>query len=177
MAAGVTPIYGVYASFTIVEVFRGKPFQLVTSPLRAFSGITAFLLITGIGVPLVVQPSVGASQLELLEFGKGIAKINAQIFNHFDSGGWLELGIYLDNPVSQAKPIIDGRTLVMGKERLVDYFAVVSKKMPLDAFISKYSASYVIAKKNTRLGNVIFERPELFKEQYQSENLQLLQVK
>jgi hypothetical protein len=48
------------------------------------------------------------------------------ILNHFNSGGWIELGLYLAASSSSSgyvsyKPWLDGRTLVMGERRLMEF--------------------------------------------------------
>jgi len=67
---------------------------------------------------------VDAKYQELIKITRDLTAQGA-VLNRFNDGGWLSLALYLNRPAGSdealLKPVIDGRTLVQGEEKLRQY--------------------------------------------------------
>ncbi len=159
-----TPIFGTFGVISIATAKNLDPIRIDFSKLVPSYFLSFFF--AGIA-SVFVSPFVGPTQKELLEAGKFLSQFNETFMSQFNSGGWLELGLYLAAPESNAKPLIDGRTLVMGEERLNDYFLVSTHKISFSDYLEKYQIKTIILNRRSPLteeslganfaGNVIFE--------------------
>jgi len=160
-----TPLFGVFGVMVLANTRIGY-FVRTSFQQRMF--VYSLCLSLSVLAALIISPKVGETQRELLKIGAEISKVNQNVFNPFNFGGWLELGVYLANKDSLAKPWIDGRTLVMGEERLSEYFSAYSDLVKFKSFLAQNQLRYLVLKKNSKLSSsVLEEKPPI---EYQTEN-------
>lgn len=102
-----TPLFGVFSLSDRESTPRVFPFPILVSVLGAF-------------LILPFTDTLRESERELVQLGQTLREERV-VGNLFDEGGWLAYALY----GSAAKILIDGRTLVMGKDRLQHYAAVM----------------------------------------------------
>ncbi|MCB0346129.1 MAG: hypothetical protein KDD66_13510 [Bdellovibrionales bacterium] len=130
------PVLGAAAAPLLTRSIFAKIFSLnsqsmesKTSPLLVASAALAFCVVAI--ATLKLDPPLLPEQRDLLD---AAAVLESQphrtdeiyvVINDFNHGGWLELGFWLQRKDhSKASPFraaVDGRTLVMGADRLIEY--------------------------------------------------------
>lgn len=165
------PYFGVIAGFMLAgeilpALLRRRSVNRISETLdRPASGTLLGAAAAGLAFMAactVLFPSekpVFAFQSELLQLGGDVersvqaAEAPVSVLNYFDDGGWIALAFYLARPSgseeSRCKTTIDGRTLVMGEQRLRDFrelitgtgniCAVLDRWQPRIAFVSRVS--------------------------------------
>jgi len=119
--------------------------------LVALHGMLA-TAICALGVLVFVPSPVRDAEADLLDIGEKLSAEHGVIGNTFDDGGWLELGLSLPKSDGSPtmRPVIDGRTLVMGKDRLVKFHQVMKGEFSYCRFIREWGAQYVVTKNALR---------------------------
>ena len=110
---------------------------------------TMLAVLSGVYVVLAAaliswEPAVSESTAELIELAGEIPVRGGKpeiLLQSFNEGGWIILGIALKGKSELVKTVIDGRTLVMGEERLADYRALAADESKLCATLEKWGAS------------------------------------
>lgn len=112
-------------------------------------------------------PPLSARDAELLRLSRRAAAEyctgDTRVFAHFDDGGWLALGFMLAAERSRTplrcRSLIDGRTLVMGERRLLDYREIVTGTMNRCAILERWGAELAIVARSDLLHDMLTETP------------------
>ena len=128
--------------------------QSIASSKRQWSfACASILLFVVLATSFISVPrALPEEEKELLEIARQLSLDscikNTLVFNHFDNGGWLALGFYLEKKAtassSNCKTTIDGRSLVMGETRLRQYVQIVTQEGDWCEQLSSWRASYAI---------------------------------
>lgn len=154
-----TPIFGIFGVFSLVKTFSDRRISLSKGVQFTVYGVS---FVCSLVACRFVSPMIGKNQQELLSVGNAASNIEGPIFTQFNAGGWIELGLYLSNNKTLARPWIDGRTLVMGEERLTDYFSLSLQQIPIEKYFKDREIEYLVLNKNSSLVPLVFpQRAEL----------------
>ena len=144
------PLFGVFSLVLLSRALPRSSEQQSIAPLAGIFAGFAYL------VSLFASPTLGEKQQALLRVGEALKDYEGTIFNQFDYGGWLELGLYL-SASPEAKPLVDGRTLVMGEERLNAYRDVVASRRTFEGYLREHRAERILLDRDTKLYLAVFQ--------------------
>jgi hypothetical protein len=172
------PLYGVSSAFLFIKgpiALLHNYFKLPlagnqsianrNSKVSICCGICALFLFSF----WIIEPSIAVNlsplQNEILEISKeivnkkrAITNRDISIYNEFDDGGWLALGLYLatgSKEVSEIKISIDGRTLVNSAERIGEFKNIRTLNENWCELLKSWNVQMALTRLETKLNQAL----------------------
>lgn len=162
------PLLAVTAVPILVDGFRvrkrstpqGGAVSLVDS--RVALALVLFFVVLGFSVD--TSKPLPPEREELLSIARELAHLDntqdtLRLLNHFDDGGWIQLALYLSPLRGRAVTFVDGRTLVVGEERLEEFLQVWRNGAEHCGVLERYHPHYALLKRSDPLAGVFGRRP------------------
>ena len=131
---------------------------------KVLLGFTIFLFLGTLFFFRDTDPALLPEKEELLRLAELIPTPLAgavSVFEGFDEGGWVGLAFFLQDGAKKRKTLIDGRTLVMGEERLAAYARMVQGLMPPCQLLEQWKADFAIVDRSSRVREELLQGKNL----------------
>ena len=160
------PFFGVTASACLHLLLSRRLFSLREFGTFRFSARNlALLLVFFLLLPFLLERDspLRASTEELLMLTRELpSPLPRQdpmfLYGGFDEGGWLGFSLYESGRSPGIKTLIDGRTLVMGEQRLLEYSRGIQSPGDFCKLLASWKADYAVLAKDSQAWKALQEK-------------------